>query len=226
MSIYMYFSFPSMLSESKKEEYLNKFAYGYPAVKFIEKDYKDHTIITREENFYLLKNNYIPIFKYEIQKMNKNLFFNTSKLKNNNILIVVNLKSNKKLKDGSTGYYVNGLKLEQSNISIFTNKEEAWQLLTKIGQISIRSEKNEIYRVQVDPKYLGGLGVREKLYNELKMSPIGKKAQFRSYLYSQARKNSVFYEPIKLPRERVRLLLEEQGEIEEYSRTRKGMREG
>ena len=32
--------------------------------------------------------------------MNKNLFFNTSKLKNNNILIVVNLKSNKKLKDG------------------------------------------------------------------------------------------------------------------------------
>lgn len=100
MSIYMYFSFPSMLSESKKEEYLNKFAYGYPAVKFIEKNYKDHTIITREENFYLLKNNYIPIFKYEIQKMNKNLFFNTSKLKNNNILIVVNLKSNKKLKDG------------------------------------------------------------------------------------------------------------------------------
>ena len=141
-------------------------------------------------------------------------------------ILVLNPYYNKKLKDGSTGYYVNGLKLEQSNISIFTNKEEAWQLLTKIGQISIRSEKNEIYRVQVDPKYLGGLGVREKLYNELKMSPIGKKAQFRSYLYSQARKNSVFYEPIKLPRERVRLLLEEQGEIEEYSRTRKGMREG
>ena len=98
MLIFMYFSFPSLLNQNKKEEFLNKFAYGYPAIKFIEKNYKDHTIITRDENFYLLKNNYIPIFQYQIQKLNEDLFFNTSNLKNKSILIFINLKDNSKLK--------------------------------------------------------------------------------------------------------------------------------
>ena len=135
-------------------------------------------------------------------------------------ILVLNPYYPKKLKDGSTGYYVNGLKLEQSNITVFTNREEAWQLLERIGTIQIRDLKNEIYRVQVNPKFLGGFGAREKLYKELKMSPIGKKAQFRSYLYSQARKTAVFYEPIKLPKARVQLLAEQEAGI--YSRTRRG----
>jgi len=135
-------------------------------------------------------------------------------------ILVLNPYYPKKLKDGSTGYYVNGLKLEQSNITVFTNREEAWQLLERIGTIQIRDLKNEIYRVQVNPKFLGGFGAREKLYKELKMSPIGKKAQFRSYLYSQARKTAVFYEPIKLPKARVELLAEQEAGI--YSRTRRG----
>ena len=135
-------------------------------------------------------------------------------------ILVLNPYYPKKLKDGSMGYYVNGLKLEQSNITVFTNREEAWQLLERIGTIQIRDLKNEIYRVQVNPKFLGGFGAREKLYKELKMSPIGKKAQFRSYLYSQARKTAVFYEPIKLPKTRVELLAEQEAGI--YSRTRRG----
>jgi hypothetical protein len=140
-------------------------------------------------------------------------------------ILVLNPYYPKKLKDGSTGYYVNGLKLESSNITVFTNKEEAWQLLSRIGWVSFRSEEDEIYRVQVDPKFLGGFGAREKLYNELKMTPIGKKAQFRSYLYSQARKSSVFYEPIKIPRDKIKLLREQAGEIKTYTRTRRGARE-
>ena len=133
-------------------------------------------------------------------------------------ILVLNPYYPKKLKDGSTGYYVNGLKLEQSNITVFTNREEAWQLLERIGTIQIRDLKNEIYRVQVNPKFLGGFGAREKLYKELKMSPIGKKAEYRSYLYSQARKSSVFYEPIKLPKDRVQLLSEK---LKVESRTRR-----
>ena len=81
-----------------KEKYLERFAYGYPAVQFIEKNYANHTVITREENFYILQNNYIPIFQYQIQKLNKNLFFNTSNLKNNEILIVINIKNEIELK--------------------------------------------------------------------------------------------------------------------------------
>ena len=134
-------------------------------------------------------------------------------------ILVLNPYYPKKLKDGSTGYYVNGLKLEQSNITVFTNREEAWQLLERLGTIQIRDLKNEIYRVQVDPKFLGGFGAREKLYKELQLTPIGKKAQFRSYLYSQARKSSVFYEPIKLPKDRVQLLSEG---LEVESKTRRG----
>ena len=126
-------------------------------------------------------------------------------------ILVLNPKYPKVKKDGSKEFYVNGLKLEQSNITVFTNREEAWQLLERIGTIQIRDLKNEIYRVQVDPKFLGGFGAREKLYKELQLTPIGKKAQFRSYLYSQARKVSVFYEPIKLPKKKVLLLAEEQG---------------
>ena len=135
-------------------------------------------------------------------------------------ILVLNPYYPKKLKDGSMGYYVNGLKLEQSNITVFTNREEAWQLLERIGTIQIRDLKNEIYRVQVNPKFLGGFGAREKLYKELKMSPVGKKAEYRSYLYSQARKVSVFYEPIKLPKTRVELLAEQESGI--VSRTRRG----
>ena len=140
-------------------------------------------------------------------------------------ILVLNPYYPKKLKDGSTGWYVNGLKLEKSNITVFTNKEEAWQLLERIGTIQIRDLKNEIYRVQVNPKFLGGFGAREKLYKELKMTPVGKKAEYRSYLYSQARKSTVFYEPIKIPRNKVELLREQAGEIKTYTRTRRGARE-
>jgi len=139
-------------------------------------------------------------------------------------ILVLNPYYPKKLKDGSMGYYVNGLKLEKSNITVFTNKEEAWQLLERIGTIQIRDLKNEIYRVQVNPKFLGGFGAREKLYKELKMTSVGKKAEYRSYLYSQARKSSVFYEPIKLPKDRVQLLSEEL-EIESKTRRGRGRRE-
>ena len=96
--IFFYFSFPSLLNKNMKEKYLERFAYGYPAVQFIEKNYANHTVITREENFYILQNNYIPIFQYQIQKLNKNLFFNTSNLKNNEILIVINIKNEIELK--------------------------------------------------------------------------------------------------------------------------------
>ena len=71
---------------------------------------------------------------------------------------------------------------------------------------------------------MGGFGAREKLYKELKMSPVGKKAEYRSYLYSQARKSAVFYEPIKLPKDRVQLL-SEGSEVESRTRRGRGRRE-
>ena len=126
-------------------------------------------------------------------------------------ILVLNPKYPKVLKGGGTEFYVNGLKLEGSNISIFTNKEEAWQLLERIGQIQIVSAKDEIYRVQVNPKFLGGFGAKEKLYKEIRMTPVGKKAEYRTYVWKQAKKKACFYEPIKLPSEKVQMLLDSQG---------------
>ena len=60
-------------------------------------------------------------------------------------IMVLNPKFPKKLKGGVQKFYINGLKLEGSNISIFTNKVEAWDMLKSVGWVSIKSLKDEIY---------------------------------------------------------------------------------
>jgi hypothetical protein len=124
-------------------------------------------------------------------------------------IMVLNPKYPNTLKDGTQKFYVNGLKLEGSNISIFTNKSQAWDLLRSIGWISIRSLRNEIYTVDIKNIYLGTYGAKERLYKELKQSPIGEKAKFRSYDWTVAKTRPCYYEPIKLPKDKI-ILLEEQ----------------
>ena len=126
-------------------------------------------------------------------------------------ILVLNNKFQKKLKSGETGYYLNGLKLEGSNITVFCNKEEAWTLITEIGDLEVISFKDEIYKININPKYIGTWGATEKLYKMIQKTPQGRKAQFRTYNWDQAKKSAVFYEPIKLPKDRVQLLIEEQG---------------
>ena len=124
-------------------------------------------------------------------------------------IMVLNPKFPNTLKDGTTKFYVNGLKLEASNISIFTNKSQAWDLLKAIGWITIRSLRSEIYKIDIPDQYIRAKGASKRLYDNLKKSPIGKKAEFRSYNWEQARKNTVYYEPIKLPKDKI-ILLEQQ----------------
>ena len=124
-------------------------------------------------------------------------------------IMVLNPKYPKTLKNGKIKFYINGLKLEGSNISIFTNKEDAWELLKKIGWISITSLEDEIYTVDIKNIYLGTYGAKERLYKELKQSPIGEKAKFRSYDWTVAKTRPCYYEPIKLPKDKI-ILLEEQ----------------
>lgn len=124
-------------------------------------------------------------------------------------ILVLNNKFQKKLKNGKTGFYLNGLKLEGSNISVFTNREDAWNLLTEIGWVSIRSLRNEIYKVKINSRFIGTYGATDKLYKKVMNTAIGKKAQFRTYDWEHAKKNAVFYEPIKLPKDKI-ILLEQQ----------------
>jgi len=124
-------------------------------------------------------------------------------------ILVLNNKFQKKLKGGKTEFYINGLKLEGSNISIFTNKDETWNLLSEIGWVSFKSKKDEIYKVKIKSRYIGTYGATDALLKKVMTTPVGKKAEFRSYNWEQARKNSVYYEPIKLPKDKI-LLMESQ----------------
>ena len=126
-------------------------------------------------------------------------------------ILVLNVRFQKKLKNGDIGYYLNGMKLEGSNISVFGNRDSAWQLLNEIGKLEIVDLKNEIYKIKIESKYIGTWGANQKLYEALQKTPQGKKAQFRTYNWDQVRKSAVFFEPIKLPKKKVLLLAEQQG---------------
>ena len=126
-------------------------------------------------------------------------------------ILVLNTRFQKKLKSGDTEYYLNGMKLEGSNISVFGNRDEAWTLLSEIGKLEIIDLDNEIYKTNIDGKYIGTWGANKKLYDAIQKTPQGKKAQFRTYNWDQVRKSAVFFEPIKLPKKKVLLLAERQG---------------
>jgi hypothetical protein len=124
-------------------------------------------------------------------------------------IMVLNSKYPKTLKDGTQKFYLNGLKLEGSNISIFTSKEETWDFLRELGWIFARNLDNEIYRIRIRTDYIGPYGATKKLYDKLKISRVGRKAEFRTYSHANVIKNAVFHEPIKLPSKRMVMLQEQ-----------------
>tara|TARA_Y100001963_G_scaffold62337_1_gene86968 strand:- start:90 stop:581 length:492 start_codon:yes stop_codon:yes gene_type:complete len=134
-----------------------------------------------------------------------------SKSAKTSTILVLNVRFQKKLKNGDIGHYLTGMKLEGSNISVFGNRDSAWQLLTEIGGLEIVDLENEIYKVNIEQRYIGTWGANEKLYKALQKTPEGKKAEFRTYEWNQVRKSAVFFEPIKLPKKKVLLLAEQQG---------------
>ena len=134
-----------------------------------------------------------------------------SKQAKTSTILVLNTRFQKKLKSGDIGYYLNGMKLEGSNISVFGNRDSAWQLLNEIGELVIVDLDNEIYKTNIERRYIGTWGANEKLYEAIQKTPQGRKAQFRTYDWDQVRKSAVFFEPIKLPKKKVLLLAEQQG---------------
>jgi hypothetical protein len=155
--------------------------------------------------------NWIDIEPGDIISFKYQSVVDKSKLARTSSILVLNNRFQKKLKSGETGYYLNGLKLEDSNITVFNNKDDAWALLSEIGWVSIRSLKNEIYKVDIEGKYIGSYGANQKLYKMIQKTPQGKKAQFRTYDWDQVKKSAVFYEPIKLPKDKIQLLVEQRG---------------
>ena len=80
------------------------------------------------------------------------------------------------------------------------------QLLESLGDVEVVNEEDEIYRVII--KDVGNRGVKPAVYNRLKRD-INRYGVYRTYDYDLARKSQVFLEPIELPIDFKRKLVED-----------------
>ena len=126
-------------------------------------------------------------------------------------VLILNPKFPRKLKDGTKNFYINGIKLEESNIRVLTSYGQTWRLLESIGEVEIVDLENEIYKVNIPDNLVGTRGAKERVLRKLMVSSVGKLAQYRSYIWEVAKTKGVSLEPIKLPKDKVQLMMERQG---------------
>ena len=101
-------------------------------------------------------------------------------------ILVLNPKFPKKLKSGEKKFYINGIKLEQSNIRLSKNLNQNWKLLNKVGKVEIVDLKNEIYRVNIPTSYLSARGARQRVLVKVMIGPFKELAQYRTYIWKTA----------------------------------------
>ena len=114
-------------------------------------------------------------------------------------ILVLNPRLNVKLKDGKTTKQLIGIKLEESNkVSLRVNKKQI-TLLEQIGKFVPIDTKNNLYRLNIDSKFITNdiKGVKPRAYDLLSKS-FDIQGQYRTYDYTIARKSSVYLEPIRM----------------------------
>ena len=129
-------------------------------------------------------------FKYKSKSSGKNYI---------QTILVLNPKLQVKLKDGSTTKHLIGIKLEQSNkIKLRLTKRQI-TLLEKIGEFVRVDEKNNLYALEIDKRFILNdiKGVKPQAYNKISKS-IGIQGQYRTYEWMRARKSAVYLEPIRV----------------------------
>ena len=128
-----------------------------------------------------------------------------------NTVLILNPKFPKKLKSGEKKFYINGIKLEQSNIRLLKNLNQNWKLLSKVRKVEIVDLKNEIYKVNIPKSYIGARGAKARVLVKVMIGPFKELAQYRTYIWKIAKTKGVFYEPIKLPKDEIKKMVEQQG---------------
>jgi len=92
-----------------------------------------------------------------------------------------------------------GIKLEESNkIQLEITKKQI-QIFELIGKFITIDEKNNLYKLDIDRNMIQNdiKGIKPRAY-ELLSKGLGVVGQYRTYDYYQARKSSVFLEPIRI----------------------------
>jgi|TARA_B100001094_G_C17802476_1_gene609753 hypothetical protein len=106
---------------------------------------------------------------------------------------------------GKNTFHLVGLKLESQGVRpVVRDKEILAKLLGRIGIIEVVSGDDEIFRVDIVGA--NNLGAKRDIYIKSKRQ-IDKYNLYRTYDYKEARKSSVFLEPIALPKALVEVLV-------------------
>ena len=106
---------------------------------------------------------------------------------------------------GKNTFHLVGLKLESQGVRpVVRDKEILAKLLSRIGIIEVVSGDDDIFRVDIIGA--NNLGAKRDIYIKSKRQ-IDKYNLYRTYDYKEARKSSVFLEPIALPKALVEVLV-------------------
>ena len=114
-------------------------------------------------------------------------------------ILVLNPKLNVKLKDNSTTKHLIGIKLEESNKIELRLTQRQVMLLEKIGDFKKIDNKNNLYKLEIDNRFIinNTKGVKQEAYDKISKS-LGIEGQYRTYDYMTAKKSAVYLEPIRV----------------------------
>jgi len=92
-----------------------------------------------------------------------------------------------------------GIKLEESNKMQLELTKKQIMILEQIGEWKILDEENNLYKLDIKPQFITNdiKGVKPRAYDLLSKG-LSIQGQYRTYDYYQAKKSSVYLEPIKV----------------------------
>ena len=141
-------------------------------------------------NWQMVKPGDIISFRYKSKSTGRTLV---------NSVLVLNPRLQVKLKDGTQTKHLIGIKLEESNKISLRLTQRQVTLLEKIGNFIKIDDKNNLYKLEIDRKFLISdiRGIRQEAYDKISKS-LNIQGQYRTYDYLKAKKSAVFLEPIRV----------------------------
>jgi hypothetical protein len=101
--------------------------------------------------------------------------------------------------EGQRVFQLIGLKLAEQRVrTIKEASKVVTDIFNKLGTLEAIDEKKDIYRVRMKKQDLFWGGAKDIVYRRIRYL-LNKEPIYRTYDWTQARKNSVFYESLPLP---------------------------
>ena len=100
-------------------------------------------------------------------------------------------------KEGRARKYLSGIKLYTASAVDLRITPRIIQKLEEVGKFNMFDKENELYRLEIDDKFIINdiKGAKRKVYEVLSRE-LNIRGQWRTYDYYKAKKSAVFLEPI------------------------------